>query len=202
MAPTRGPADRPAEVFETDLDVWLVASGTAANALSLVVLRTAPSRLRGHIERDERAPLFSGGGKIALIGGDTARSIWRLKNPPRRQQAEFVHEPAHVLSMSPHHPAQPIRAETRNAPIAHRRPFVHVEASPMPWSPRVIRGDELAAGAISFGATKNGGVGCEAIILFGRAREKIGELRPGPSAPATAAQDALGVQMTPPKTAC
>ena len=67
------------DVFETDLDVWFVSSGTAANALALATL--CPSHggvlchAEAHIERDERgAPeFFTGGAKLSLLPGRHGR---------------------------------------------------------------------------------------------------------------------------------
>ncbi len=46
------------DIFETDLDIWLVASGTAANALGLSILCPPHGAIachqEAHIERDER----------------------------------------------------------------------------------------------------------------------------------------------------
>jgi threonine aldolase len=71
-------------VFECDLDVWLVSSGTAANALALATLcpphGSVLCHAEAHIERDERgAPeFFTGGAKLSLLPGpSTAASIFR-----------------------------------------------------------------------------------------------------------------------------
>ena len=184
-----------AEVFETDLDVWLVASGTAANALGLSLLCPPHGAIlaheESHIEHDERgAPeFFTGGGKIALVGGAHAKiDLEALKKRLAANKPEFVHEtPLHVLSMSnlTESGAAYTAAEiAERAAITHTAGlFVHVDGarfanalvstgvypSDMSW--------RAGVDIMTFGTTKNGGAGCEAIILFGQAREKISELR-------------------------
>ena len=96
------------DVFETDLDVWLVSSGTAANALALATLCPPHGSIlchaEAHIERDERgAPeFFTGGGKLSLLGGAHARiDLAELRTRLAANRHDFVHEtPAHVLSLS------------------------------------------------------------------------------------------------------
>ena len=68
-----------AEVFETDLEMWLVPSGTAANALALSLVCPPHGAIvcheEAHIERDERgAPeFFTGGAKLSLLPGAHAK---------------------------------------------------------------------------------------------------------------------------------
>ena len=76
---TRRVEARIAEVFETEADVFLVATGTAANALSLSVM-TPPfgavfCHARSHIQCNEcGAPEFySGGAKLVPLPGDDGR---------------------------------------------------------------------------------------------------------------------------------
>ncbi len=183
------------EVFETDLDIWLVSSGTAANALSLSILCPSHGAVachaEAHVERDERgAPeFFSGGGKLSLLPGDHAKiHLAALKQRLDANNPNFVHEtPLHALTLSnltESGAAYAVAEIAERAALAKAAGLaVHLDgarlanalvstgASPadMTW--------RAGVDVLSFGATKNGGVGCEAIILFGSAREKRHELQ-------------------------
>src|SRR5882724_13484232 len=67
--------DRVREIFETDCDVYLVFTGTAANALALAQLcksfQSVICHPHSHIQTDEcGAPeFFTGGSKLLLVGG-------------------------------------------------------------------------------------------------------------------------------------
>lgn len=192
---TKSAKEALAEVFETDLDIWLVSSGTAANALGLSILCPPHGAIlaheESHIERDERgAPeFFSGGGKLALLGGAHAKiDLTTLKKRLAANQPDFVHEtPLHVLSLSnlTESGAAYSAAETAERAALARAAglFVHLDgarfanalasvgASPASMSWRA------GVDMMSFGATKNGGAGCEAIILFGRTRDRFRDLQ-------------------------
>ncbi|MEZ5938826.1 MAG: beta-eliminating lyase-related protein [Hyphomonadaceae bacterium] len=192
---SRAARDALAGVFETDLDVWLVASGTASNALALSVLCPPTGAIachrEAHIERDERgAPeFFTGGGKLALLDGDHGRiDFGALERAVVANNPDFVHEtPLHALSLSnltecgTAYSAEDLRAR---AALAHAHGLrVHLDgarfanavaslgASPADLSWRA------GVDVLSFGASKNGAIGCEAIVLFGEAREAFAGLK-------------------------
>ncbi|HEV7691740.1 MAG TPA: beta-eliminating lyase-related protein [Hyphomonadaceae bacterium] len=183
------------EVFETDLDIWLVSSGTAANALSLAVLCPSHGAVachaEAHIERDERgAPeFFTGGAKLSLLPGDHGKiDLAALKARLAANNPSFVHEsPLYALSLSnlTECGAAYSATETKErADLAHAAGLmVHLDGARFANSLISTKATPAAlswkAGAdiLSFGATKNGSVGCEAIILFGKARERLGELQ-------------------------
>jgi threonine aldolase len=183
------------KVFETDLEVWFVASGTAANALALSILCPPHGAVlcheEAHIQTDERgAPeFFMGGGKLSLLPGAHGRvDMAVLKSRIAANNPNFVHEtPLHVLSLSN---LTECGAAYRPFEIAERASLarqaglaVHLDGarfanalastgakpSEMSWRSGVD--------VLSFGATKNGGAGCEAIILFGAARQRLHELQ-------------------------
>ncbi len=176
------------EVFETELDVWFTASGTAANALALAAMCPPTHAIlcheEAHIERDERgAPeFFSGGAKLSLLPGDHARIDPATLN--RRLAANdpnFVHEtPLRVLSLSnltESGAAYDCAAVAEMSAAAHRAGLlVHLDgarfANVVAASGRSPAELSWKAGVdvMSFGATKNGALGCEAILLFGEAR--------------------------------
>jgi threonine aldolase len=182
------------DVFETDLDVWLVSSGTAANALALATLCPPHGAIlcheEAHIERDERgAPeFFTGGGKLSLLAGQHARiDLAELRTRVAANRHDFVHEtPAHVLSLSNLTESgaayRPFEIAERAALAREAGLAVHLDGARLA-NALVSTGATPAemtwrAGvdALCLGATKNGGVGCEAIVLFGAARQRIGDL--------------------------
>jgi len=75
---TKELCERVREIFETDCEVFLVSSGTAANALALAQLCQSFHSIicheRAHIETDEcGAPEFFSGSKLLLIGGTNGK---------------------------------------------------------------------------------------------------------------------------------
>lgn len=183
------------DVFEIGLDVWFVASGTAANALGLSVLCPSTHSVicheEAHIERDERgAPeFFTGGAKLSLIGGDHARiSPERLDKRLAQNDPNFVHEtPAAVLSLSnltecgAAYSAAQIEALADRAHAAGLK--VHLDGARFANAAASVRASpadltwRAGVDVMSFGATKNGALGCEAIILFGEARALLPQLK-------------------------
>jgi len=183
------------DVFETDLDIWLVPSGTAANALALATLCPPHGAIlchaEAHIERDERgAPeFFTGGGKLALLPGQHARiDLPALQQKLAVNRHDFVHEtPAHVLSLTnltesgaAYRPFEIAKRAglARDAGLAVHldgarlaNALVSTGATPaeMTW--------RAGVDVLCFGATKNGAVGCEAIILFGAARQRLKDIK-------------------------
>lgn len=192
---TEAARDALCEVFETDLDVWLVSSGTAANALALSVLCPPHGAIachaEAHIERDERgAPeFFTGGGRLSLLPGAHARiDLTALRSRLAANDPSFVHEtPLHVLSLSNLTESgaayRPFEIKERAA-LAHEAGLaVHLDGARLA-NALVSTGATPAemtwragVNVLSFGATKNGGVGCEAIVLFGAARQRLQELK-------------------------
>ncbi len=185
-----------AQTFETDdFDFWLVASGTAANALALSCFCPPTGAIlcheEAHIERDERgAPgFFTGGAQLRLLPGFGAKidpgafSAAIAGNNPA-----FVHEtPLHVLSLTnltecgmAYHPAE----LTRFAKAAHEGGLaVHLDGARLT---NALAGTGATPAqmtwlcdidVLTLGLTKTGALGCEIIILFGAARVKYDELR-------------------------
>jgi threonine aldolase len=177
-----------AELFEHDVAVFLVPTGTAANALALAHL-TPPwgavlCHQEAHIAVDEcGAPEFFGGG-IKLIGlpGESG------KIAPATLQHTLAHGqwggPHHVspavLSLSQATEAGTIYrpAEIRQlADIAHARGLaVHMDGARignaiarMNASPAQATW-QAGVDALSFGATKGGALAAEAVLFFDPAR--------------------------------
>ena len=185
-----------AAVFETgDFDYWMTASGTASNALALSCFCPATGAVlcheEAHIQRDERgAPeFFSGGGKLHLLPGFGARiDREALEAALAGINRAFVHEtPAEVLSLTN---LTECGTAYRAAEVAlyagmaaEKGLAVHMDgarlgnalvsttasAAEMTW--------RAGVDVLTFGLTKTGGIGCEVILLFGRARTKFAELQ-------------------------
>lgn len=183
-----------AEVFETDVSVWLVSSGTAANALALSILCPPTGAVlahrESHIERDERgAPEFyTGGGKLKLLDGPHAMiAMEALHAALAADQPDFVHEtPLAVLSLTnltesgAAYFADDIRARAERAKASGLA--VHLDGARFAnavagsGAPPAALSWRASVDVLTFGATKNGALGCEAIVLFGGARARYGEL--------------------------
>lgn len=182
-------------VFECELDVWLVGSGTASNALALATLcpphGSVICHAEAHIERDERgAPeFFTGGAKLSLLPGLHGRvDLGALQARLAAHHPEVVHEsPAHVLSLSN---LTECGAAYRPFEVAERAALAHDAELAVHMDGARFANALVSTGAtpaklswrsgvdvLSFGATKNGAMGCEAILLFGSARQRLADLR-------------------------
>jgi threonine aldolase len=172
------------EIFECDLKVLFAVSGTASNALALSVLCPPHGAIlchdEAHIHRDERgAPEFyTGGAKLIPLLGDHARiSLESLDNTLAQIPEGFVHtSPVRVLSLSNLSESgtaySPADVADRAGRLKDRPAFVHMDGARFS-NALVSQGCTPAeltwkAGvdALCFGATKNGALGAEAVILF------------------------------------
>ena len=185
-----------AETLDTeDFDFWLVASGTAANALALSCFCPPTGAIlcheEAHIERDERgAPgFFTGGASLRLLPGRGAKiDPAAFEAVIARNNPDFVHEtPLHVLSLTnltecgtmysgPETVAFAQRAKSAGlavhldgARLANALASANVRPAKFTWT--------CGVDVLTLGLTKTGAIGCEIIILFGKAREKFPELR-------------------------
>lgn len=185
-----------AETLDTeDFDFWLVASGTAANALALSCFCPPTGAIlcheEAHIERDERgAPgFFTGGASLRLLPGRGAKidpaafeAVIAKNNP------DFVHEtPLHILSLTNLTECGTLYSAAETTAFAQRAKSagltVHLDGARLSnaLASANVRPAKLtwACGVdvLTLGLTKTGAIGCEIIILFGKAREKFPELR-------------------------
>ena len=177
-----------AEVFEREVAVFLVATGTAANALALANF-TPPwgavlCHAEAHIAMDEcGAPEFYGGGlKLLGLTGEAGKiAPATLKRALDQGQWGGPHHVVPtVLSLSQSTESGTIyRAdEIRTlADLAHGRGLVvHVDGARL--ANALARMNVSLAEAtwragvdvLSFGATKGGALGAEAIVFFDKAR--------------------------------
>jgi threonine aldolase len=173
-----------AEIFERDVAVFLVATGTAANALALAHIvppwGAVICHVEAHIATDEcGAPEFYGGG-IKLIGLPGAAGKISPDTLRRALDAGQWGGPHHVtpaaLSLSQSTEAGTIYRpdEIRAlAEIAHARGLaVHVDgarlANAMARMNASLADATWKAGVdvLSFGATKGGALAAEAVVFF------------------------------------
>jgi threonine aldolase len=185
---TRRVEQRLAEIFEHDIAVFLVPTGTAANALTLAHL-TPPwgavlCHTESHIATDEcGAPEFFGGGiKLIGLGGEACKIAADTVAAAlaERQWGGPHHVSPAVLSLS-----QATEAGTIYRPgeigelaeIGHARGLtVHVDGAR--FANALARLDVSPAAAtwkagvdaLSLGATKGGALAAEAIVFFDPAR--------------------------------
>lgn len=184
------------EIFEApEARVYLVATGTAANALALACLCPPWAAIyaheQAHIERDECAApeFYTGGAKLTLIPGTQGRMTGEgLGRRIRIGNSGGVHQVGNgALSLSQ---ATEFGTAYGPAEIAELAQLAHAagmgvhmdgtrfanalarqEASPAAMSWRA------GVDILCLGATKNGAMAAEAVVLFDPARAEEFELR-------------------------
>lgn len=185
---TRRVEQRFAELFDHEVAVFLVATGTAANALALAHLTPSWGAVlchdEAHIATDEcGAPEFFGGGikLIGLAGEGCKIAPATLRHALEAGQWGGPHHvsPA-VLSLSQATEAGTIYwpDEIRElADIAHERGLaVHVDGARLANALARMNASladatwKAGVDALSFGATKGGALAAEAVVFFDPAR--------------------------------
>lgn len=175
-------------LFETELSVYPVATGTAANALALSILTPPYGAIycheTAHIVTDECAApeFYTGGAKlIALPGAQGKITSAQLDAPLRRAAALGVHHvrpsavsitqatewgtvytPSEVQALSAKAHAHGLGLHMDGARLANA--IAHLSCSPAEatW--------KAGVDVLSLGATKNGAMAAEAVIVFDPAR--------------------------------
>jgi threonine aldolase len=186
---------RMADLFERDVAVFLVATGTAANALSIAACAPPWGAVFGHAEAhvmvDEcGAPeFFSGATLVGLAGGRGKIELAAFSRALQAIPAGVVHhsQPAvltltNATELGTVYSPDEVRAL---AALAHSRHMsVHMDGARFAnaISHLSVAPSELTwrAGVdvLSFGATKGGALMAEAIVLFDRSKtEALGYLR-------------------------
>ena len=172
------------EIFECDLKVLFAVSGTASNALALSVLCPPDGAIlchdEAHIHRDERgAPEFyTGGAKLIPLRGTHAKiELSELDRVLAEIPEGFVHtSPVRVLSLSnltESGTAYSVAEVTERAARLKGRPaFVHMDGArfanalvSLGCTPAELTW-KAGVDVLCFGATKNGALGAEAVVLF------------------------------------
>ena len=184
------------EIFEApDAAVYLVATGTAANALALACLcppwATVYCHRNAHVEEDECAApeFYTGGAKLTLLDGEHAkiapeslgraldftagagvhnvqRGALSLTNATEAGAAYSPAEVARLAGMARQH-GLPVHMD--GARFANA--LVHLGCTPAELTWRA------GVDVLSLGGTKNGCLGVEAVVLFEPARAWEFELR-------------------------
>jgi threonine aldolase len=189
-------AARLREVFEApEAAVYLVATGTAANALSLACLcppwATVYCHRNAHVEEDEcGAPEFyTGGGKLTLLEGAHARiapeSLERAINFTARvgvhnvqkgalsltnaTEAGTVYDPEQVAELARIARVRGIPVHMDGARFANAVAHLGCTPAELTW--------KAGVDVLTFGGTKNGCLGVEAVVLFDPVRAWEFELR-------------------------
>lgn len=183
------------EVFETDLEVLFTTSGTASNALALSVLADPDAMIvchdEAHIQRDERgAPeFFTGGAKLLPLKGAHAKlDPDVLQATLNEWPDDFVHgTPPQVLSVSQLNesggaytlaeldaligPAKSagLKIHMDGARFSNALCALGCSPAEMSWK----RGIDI----LCLGATKNGALAAEAVILFPSVMDRFSKLQ-------------------------
>jgi threonine aldolase len=178
---------RARDIFECDLAIYPVATGTAANSLALAALSPPHGGIychaTAHVEKDEcGAPeFFTGGAKLLALPGANGKLTPDAIAPAyEKAQARGVHQvrPA-AISISQatewgtvykfdEIAAMAQFGQARNLPLhmdgaRFGNAMVHLGCTPAQATWRA------GVDVLSFGATKNGALAAEAVIFFNKA---------------------------------
>ena len=181
---TRSVERRFAELFERDVAVFLVATGTAANALALSCL-TPPfgaiySHPLAHVAVDEcGAPeLYSGGAKLVGVAGDhgklAAADLERVLAHSGRGTVHHVQAAAISLSQATEAGGVYRPGEIAEIAAVARRHGVKLHIDGARFANALVAQNASPADltwragvdALSFGASKNGALAAEAVVFF------------------------------------
>lgn len=175
---------RIADLFERECAVFLVGSGTAANALSLSAMCPAYGGIychsRAHIMTDESgAPeMFTGGAKLvevdgphgkvdaarldAKIGQSNVHGIHNVKPAvvavTNQTELGTIYKPAELMALSEVARARGLRLFLDGARFSNAVAGLNFTPAEMTW--------KVGVDVMSFGATKGGAIAAEAIVFF------------------------------------
>jgi threonine aldolase len=180
--------------FGTEVRVFAVSSGTAANSLALATFcppwGTVLCHAESHIERDEcGAPeFFTGGAKLSLVAGDgakmsaadlAARLDWfephvhgvqpRALSITQATERGTVYSPAEIRALADIARARGMAVHMDGARFANALVAQNVPPAELSW--------KAGVDVLSFGAIKNGGMNAEAVVFFDPARVADFEFR-------------------------
>lgn len=184
-----------AEIFETEAEVFPVATGTAANALSIALMCPAWGAVwchpESHVNTDECAApeFYTGGAKLHPVhGGHGKFTAAALADAIRWAGHRGVHEALpSAVSISQATEAGTVYTPDEVAAIAEvcrsRGLGLHMDGArfanallTLGCCPAEVTW-KAGIDILSFGATKNGALAAEAVVVFAdRLREKAGEL--------------------------
>jgi len=182
---SRSVADRLRAIFEApQAAVYLVTTGTAANALVLATLaqpwQTVFCARNAHVQEDEcGAPeFFTGGAKLTLvdgshgkmdpaalhaaIAGEEIRGVHGVQRGPvsitQATEAGSVHDLAELRALTDVARRHGLKVHMDGARFANALVRLGCSPAEMTW--------KAGIDAVVFGGTKNGLMGAEAVILF------------------------------------
>lgn len=182
-------------LFEREVRVFTVASGTAANAISLAAL-TPPwgavlCHREAHIECDEggAAEFYTGGAKLVLMDGDAAKLTADAVREGVARNARGIHSvvpsvlsisqatergavytPSEVAALGEVAKAAGLGFHMDGARFGNAIAALGCKPADVTW--------RAGVDLLSFGATKNGALAAEAIVCFDAARaEEIARRR-------------------------
>ncbi len=172
-----------AEVFETKVEVALVTTGSAANSLALAALvpphGTVFCHGEAHINTDEcGAPeLFTGGAKLTPVAGRAAKITPEAIARVHRNFVRGFHQqlPAAVsITQATEFGAVYTAGEVAAIGAYSRAHGLHLHMDGARFANAVASGGASPAAltwqagvdVLSFGATKNGAMGVEAVVFF------------------------------------
>ena len=185
-----------AEVFEREVAIFPVATGTAANALALATVippwGVAFCHEAAHIEEDECAApeFYAGGAKLALLGGAGAKfSAAGLRDqlaaaspaPPvhraqpaavsltQATEAGAVYRPEEVAGIAAVCREHGLALHMDGARLANAVAALGCAPADVTW--------RAGVDILSLGATKNGALAAEAVVFFDPARAGDFEFR-------------------------
>jgi threonine aldolase len=173
-----------ADIFEHEVRVFPVATGTAANALSIATLVPPYGSLYAHEEAhvmvDEcGAPeLFSGGAKLKPLpgahgkltpevldraltrdnSGDVHQVVPTAISLTQTTEAGTVYKPAELQAIAEVARRHKVRLHMDGARFANAMAFLGVPARQVTW--------EAGIDVLSFGASKGGCMAAEAVVFF------------------------------------
>jgi threonine aldolase len=173
--------------FETEVRVFAVSSGTAANSLAIATLcppwGTVLTHAEAHIERDEcGAPeFFTGGAKLSLVGGAgakitaddlRARLAWfephvhgvqpRMVSITQATERGAVYSPREIRALADIARERQMSVHMDGARFANALVALGASPAELSW--------KAGVDVLSFGVIKNGGMNAEAVVFFDPAR--------------------------------
>ena len=175
-------SDRIREIFETDCQVFLVSSGTAANALALAQLcqpfHSVICHRLAHIHTDEcgSPEFFSGGSKLVLVDGDAGKiSLDPVRAVINEQHGVHSHKPRvisltqatelgtvysieDISEISRFAREQKLLVHMDGARFANAVASLNCQPKELTW--------QAGVDVLCFGGTKNGVAGAELVIFF------------------------------------
>ena len=171
--------------FETEVRVFAVSSGTAANSLAIATFcppwGTVLTHAEAHIERDEcGAPeFFTGGAKLSLVGGGgakisapdlLARLAWfephvhgvqpRMLSITQATERGAVYSPREIRAVADIAHERQMAVHMDGARSVNALVAQNVSPADLSW--------KAGVDVLSFGVIKNGGMNAEAVVFFDR----------------------------------